>query len=92
MKSNIKFIDIWFLWHVVCVFVIIVCHIVINRIRKRLESQQNEIKDYVEDCDWKISKTKKVENINKALCKMYSWYGDGSVDPHVESLTRPFNF
>ena len=69
--AYIKFIDIWFLWHVVCVFLIIVCHIVINRVRKRLESQQNEIKDYVENEDWNISKRKKVENINKTLLILF---------------------
>ena len=69
--AYIKFIDIWFLWHVVCVFLIIVCHIVINRIRKRLESQQNEIKDYFEDDTLNIFKTKKVQNINKALLILF---------------------
>ena len=69
--AYIKFIDIWFLWHVVCVFLIIVCHIVINRIRKRLESQQNEIKDYFEEDNLNIFKTKKVQNINKALLILF---------------------
>ena len=43
-----KFIDIWFLWHVLSVFVIIVYHIVLDRIRYSLEKQTKKEDEVVE--------------------------------------------
>ena len=67
-----KFIDIWFLWHVLAVFVIIVYHIVLDRIRKNLEKQTSKKDEIVEfDEDEKTSldafDAKTIKNINITL-------------------------
>ena len=67
-----KFIDIWFLWHVLTVFVIIVYHIVLDRIRKNLEQQTQKKDEVVEfDEDEKNSldafNAKTIKNINSTL-------------------------
>ena len=37
-----KFIDIWFVWHVLSIFAIIVYHIILDRIRAHYESQTDD--------------------------------------------------
>ena len=74
--SYTKFIDVWFLYHVLSVFVIIVYHIVLDRIRRRLEIQNEHEDDVValERDDEKISHTtnaKILQNINKALIILF---------------------
>ena len=71
-----KFIDIWFLWHVLSVFIVIVYHIVLDRIRKNLEDPQkleNEVFEY-EDHDENATdaaKTTKIRKINEALIVLF---------------------
>ena len=74
--AYMKFIDIWFLWHVMFVFTIIVYHIVLDLIRKKLDSQ-NENDDKVVayendgDSDMDNVKTMTIKDINKALIVLF---------------------
>ena len=74
--AYIKLIDIWFLWHVVLVFVIIVYHITLDRIRNHLETlnrDEDEVLDITEDGIFSLDKRniKKIRNINKALIILF---------------------
>ena len=40
--SYLKFIDVWFVWHILIVFAIIVYHIVLDRMRKHFEKVDDE--------------------------------------------------
>ena len=67
-----KFIDIWFLWHVLSVFTIIIYHIVLDRIRKNLEGKNenvDEVFEYQQDNKYALDAqiSTKVKRINKAL-------------------------
>lgn len=42
--SYMKLIDLWFLWHVVSLFVILIYHIVLDRVRKHLEKNKSSNK------------------------------------------------
>ena len=71
-----KFIDIWFLWHVLSVFVIIVYHIVLDRIRKNLENlikNRDDVVKYEEDIKSTLNNTKTIliKNINRALILLF---------------------
>ena len=71
-----KFIDVWFLWHVLTVFVIIVYHIALDRTRKHLESlakNKDEVVEFEEDKDNSLdtSTTQMIRNINKILIVMF---------------------
>ena len=37
-----KYIDIWFAWHVFCIFVMIIYHVILDRIRGYVESQNKD--------------------------------------------------
>ena len=74
--AHIKLIDIWFLWHVVLVFVIIVYHITLDRIRNHLESgsrDENAVLDMTEDDIYSSEKhhIKIIRNINKACVILF---------------------
>ena len=74
--AHIKLIDIWFLWHVVLVFVIIVYHITLDRIRNHLESgsrDENAVLDMTEDDIHSSEKhhIKIIRNINKACVILF---------------------
>ena len=67
-----KFIDIWFLWHVLSVLIIITHHIALDRIRKNLDDQKEIEDDVVEygahgrnTID--ASNPMKIRKINKSL-------------------------
>ena len=71
-----KFIDIWFLWHVLAVFVIIVYHIVLDRIRKNLEKQtpkKDEVVEFDEDEQTSLDafNAKTIKNINSTLINVF---------------------
>ena len=71
-----KFIDIWFLWHVLSSFIIIVYHIALDRIRKYLEVQNECEDDVVEyEADGRnsldIRNNKMIKNINKTLIILF---------------------
>ena len=71
-----KFIDIWFLWHVLSVFIVIVYHIVLDRIRKRFEDQMNVEEDVFEyetqdESSKNESSSIKIRKINKALIVLF---------------------
>ena len=71
-----KFIDIWFLWHVLSVFVIIVYHIFLDRIRKNFENlikNKDEVVKYEEDITSTLNNTKTIliKNINRALILLF---------------------
>ena len=74
--AYMKFIDIWFLWHVMSAFTIILSHIVLDRIRKTLENQK-KIKDDVVEYDevdrntLAIPNTNTMKNINKTLVVLF---------------------
>ena len=40
--AYMKLIDIWFLWHVLSVFLVIVCHIVLDGLRKNIQNRNEE--------------------------------------------------
>ena len=72
LTAYMKFIDIWFLWHVMFVFTIIVYHIVLDLIRKKLDSQNendDKVVAYEKDGDNDMVKvnTMTIKDINKAL-------------------------
>ena len=74
--SYMKFIDIWFLWHVVSVFAIIVYHIVLERMRSYLEKAteaENQVLHFKEDdtAYCKILGVKSINNINKAMIYVF---------------------
>ena len=74
--SYMKFIDIWFLWHVVSVFAIIIYHIVIERLRSfwegKTESANNVSclgKDEVESV--RKQDVTIIKNINRAMIFLF---------------------
>ena len=74
--AYMKFIDVWFLWHVVTVFMIITYHIVLVRIRKMLENHDSTVginasldRVNVNGLDEENNNT--IENINKALIFLF---------------------
>ena len=74
--AYMKFIDIWFLWHVLSAFTIILSHIVLDRIRKTLENQKKIKDDVVEynEVDRNtlaIPNTNTIKNINKTLVVLF---------------------
>ena len=75
-RKKTKFIDIWFLWHVLSIFIVIVYHIVLDRIRKTLENRK-KIKDDVVEYDevdrntLAIPNTNTIKNINKSLVVLF---------------------
>ena len=71
-----KFIDIWFLWHVLSVFTIIIYHIVLDRIRKNLEGKnenEDEVFEYQQDDKYALDAqiSTKVKRINNALSILF---------------------
>ena len=71
-----KFIDIWFLWHVLSVFTIIIYHIVLDRIRKNLESENendDDVFEYQQDDKYALDApiSTKVKRINKVLSVLF---------------------
>ena len=40
--SYMKYIDLWFAWHVFCIFVMIIYHVILDRIRGYVESQNKD--------------------------------------------------
>ena len=74
--SYTKFIDVWFLWHVISVFIIIVYHIILDRIRRHLENK-GEHEDAVVALEKDDKKTlqsannKMIKNINKPLIILF---------------------
>ena len=74
--AYMKFIDIWFLWHVLSVFIGIVCHIALDRVRKSLHTQ-SEAQEAVDDREMDSADStnknhaKTVKNINKALIVLF---------------------
>ena len=74
--SYMKFIDVWFLWHVVSVFAIIAYHIVLDRVRSFLE-QRSEVMSNVLGFDSKDTESlrkrdvKFIVNINKAMIYVF---------------------
>ena len=74
--AYMKFIDIWFLWHVLSVFLIIVYHIILDRIRKYLENRSQLEDDVViyheEGLSSILTKTnRKITTINKVLIVLF---------------------
>ena len=75
--AYMKFIDLWFSWHVLAVFLVIVCHIALDRINKNLKNQ-NRIQDDavsfeaddVHSAD--INHARVIKNINKALIILFA--------------------
>ena len=75
--AYMKFIDIWFSWHVLAVFLVIVCHIFLDRVRKYLKKRnaiQDVFVDYqtdgVDSTDENSDKI--IKNINKALIILFA--------------------
>ena len=71
-----KFIDVWFLWHVISIFTIIVYHIALDRLRKMLESQDkkaDEVFEYEEDFENALDTphTRMINKINKCLIILF---------------------
>ena len=71
-----KFIDIWFLWHVVSVFAIILYHIVLERMRSYLETATeagNQVLHFKDDdsASFKLRGVKLINNINKAMIYLF---------------------
>ena len=71
-----KFIDIWFLWHVISIFSTIVYHIALDRLRKKLENQNknaDEVFEYEEDGENALDtpNTRMINNINKCLIVLF---------------------
>ena len=71
-----KLIDIWFLWHVLSVFTIIIYHIVLDRIRKNLEGKienEDEVYEYQQDDKYALDApiSTKVKRINKVLSVLF---------------------
>ena len=74
--SYMKFIDIWFLWHVVSVFAIIVYHIILERRRRYLETAteaENQVLHFRDDdaASLKIRGVKLIENVNKVMIYVF---------------------
>ena len=74
--SYMKFIDIWFLWHVGSVFGIIIYHIVLDRIRSFLEDRTepgNDVSRFEKDDGESLRKQgiKLIKNINKAMIYVF---------------------
>ena len=74
--SYMKFIDIWFLWHVGSVFGIIIYHIVLDRIRSILEERTepgNDVTPFEKDDGESLRKQgiKLIKNINKAMIYVF---------------------
>ena len=74
--SYTKFIDIWFLWHVLSVFIIIVYHIVLDRIRKNLDDQkrmEDDVDEHeVDNGNATIGSISiKIEQINKGIIILF---------------------
>ena len=76
--AYVKFIDIWFSWHVLAVFLVIFCHIFLDRARKHLKNCNrfqgdivlNHQTDYVDSIDENPAKI--IKNINKALAVLFA--------------------
>ena len=74
--AYVKFIDFWFLWHVVTVFLMIVYHIVLDRIRKKLENARGvqvlvvDFENDEENSEEKLNE-RSIEKINKALIVLF---------------------
>ena len=71
-----KYIDIWFLWHVLSVLLVIVCHIVLDRMRKNLDEQKDNQDDVVEydphnENATDSSSTMEIRKVNKALMVLF---------------------
>ena len=74
--SYMKFIDIWFLWHVVSVFAIIVYHILLERMRIYLETAteaENQVLNFRDDdaASLKVRGVKLIENVNKVMIYVF---------------------
>ena len=74
--AYMKFIDIWFLWHVLSVFIIIVYHIALDRAQKHWKNSCVKPGDFVDNegdiiryVDAKY--TKRIRNINKTLIILF---------------------
>ena len=70
--AYVKFIDIWFSWHVLAVFLVIVCHIFLDRVRKSSQNgnqNQDVVFDYETDSvdSQDVNKGNSIKKINKAL-------------------------
>ena len=73
--AYMKFIDIWFLWHVLSIFIVIVYHIALDRIRQGLESRKEHCVPVQSEPDDQNSSdapnTKMIGNINKVLIVLF---------------------
>ena len=74
--SYMKFIDIWFLWHVVSVFAIIVYHIILERMRSYLETAtkaENQVLHFRDDdaASMEIRGVKLIDNVNKVMIYVF---------------------
>ena len=75
--AYMKFIDLWFSWHVLAIFLVIICHIALDRVRKNLQGR-NEIQDVVIDYETDsvdsqdINKGKTIKKINTALIVLFA--------------------
>ena len=75
--AYMKLIDIWFLWHVLSVFLVIVCHIVLDGLRKNIQNR-NEIPDTVFSYDTdRVNSAEKtpanvIKKINKTLIILFA--------------------
>ena len=72
--AYMKFVDIWFLWHVVSVFTIIVYHIILSRIRANLEmllalEKTDQVSVFGKDEEEALRKTDLglIKKVNKAM-------------------------
>ena len=69
--AYMKFIDIWFLWHVLSIFIVIVYHIALDRFRQLLESQKEHDGSVESEPDDRnrsdALNTKMIGNINKVV-------------------------
>ena len=74
--AYMKFIDIWFLWHIISSLIIIVYHIVLDRIRENLENQtrmEDDIVEFQEDGGkaLAIRNKKRIRHINSTLAALF---------------------
>ena len=75
--AYMKLIDIWFLWHVLSVFLVIVCHIVLDGLRKNIQNR-NDIPDTVFSYDTdRVNSAEKnpnnvIKKINKTLIILFA--------------------
>ena len=74
--AYMKLIDIWFLWHILSSLMIIIYHIVLDRIRENLENHTrmgDDVVEYQEDGGnaLAIKNKKRIRNINNVLAVLF---------------------